>query len=59
MYGKEHGLLKESMTDMEMNVERELGIRPEVHESGSLCEAFFCPDITQNVFFLLFLYWDT
>jgi len=42
-----------------MNVEQELGIGPEVHESGSLCEAFFCPDITQNVFFLSFLYWDT
>jgi len=49
MYGKEHGLLKERMPDMEMNVEQELGIGPEVHKSGSLCEAFFCPDIVQNV----------
>ena len=41
IYGKEHRLLKERMTDMEMNVEQELGIEPKVHESGGLCEPFF------------------
>jgi len=40
--GKEYRLLKEYMTAVEMNVEQELGIGPRAHESGSLCDAFFC-----------------
>ena len=59
MDGKEHRLLKERMTAVEVKVEQELGIGPKVHESRSLCDAFILFSDYTEYFSLSFLFWDT